>query len=175
VGIEPAAALRLHLEGGRQAQQLPVLALQLHEQPQARRAEQAEQAALRGEHPVDADVALRQHGMEDAAHPAGGRQRALVGQEVVAAAQQVAVRPLHEQLLGAQHDVAGLAGEEAQQLAVAPFLVAALTGEELAAGFRVEVEAGQRRRAREQAGSGRQARHVRRFRGLRLRQRQHRR
>ena len=176
--IQPAAALRLHLEGRGQPQQLPAALRRRHEQAQPRRAEQAQQAALGGQQAVDADVALGQHRVEDAAHPAGGRQRGLVGHQVLAGAQDVAVRALHQQLLGAQHHMAGAiagAGEEAQQPAVLPFLVAALAGEQPPARLGIEVMAGQLRRGGEQAGRRHMAGGVQRRSRPRLGQRQQRR
>ena len=74
VAVDPPAGVLPHLESGGHTEELP-LPIELHEEAKALRAEQPEPAVLGGEEPVDADVALRDHGMEDARHPRGGSER----------------------------------------------------------------------------------------------------
>ncbi len=116
MAVPPGGVVSPHLEGAGLVQQLP-LASDLHEHPQALRAELPQGASHRAHEAVDAHMALRDHGMEHATHPAGGGQGAFIGREVVAGAQHVAVRAQHLALLGAQHGVAG-ALEVRQQRAV---------------------------------------------------------
>ena len=78
LGVKPARAAGRHLEGGRLAEQVPG-AVTLDEQPLAVRAEQPEVRVRRREEAIDADVPLREHRMEDAAHPYRRRQRRFVG------------------------------------------------------------------------------------------------
>ena len=75
-------------------------AVLLDEDPLPVRAEQAEVRVRRREKAVDADVALREHRVEHAAHPHRGRERRLVGREALAGAQDLAVRPQARALLG---------------------------------------------------------------------------
>ena len=122
MAIDPAAAFGLDLEGRGHAEQLPAV-VELDEHAQAVRAEQPQVAVHGGQEAVDADMALRDHRMEHAGHPGGRGQRALVGHELRAGAQDVAVRPQHLRFLGAQHDVARVAAEEREQrVAVALFV-----------------------------------------------------
>ena len=81
MAVDPAAAVGPHLERRRLVEQVPG-AVDLDEEPLAVRAEQAEVAAHGRQEAVDADVPLRQHRMEHAAHPRRRRQRAFVGHAV---------------------------------------------------------------------------------------------
>ena len=128
MAVDPAAAVGPHLERRRLVQQAPG-AIDLDEEAQPVRTEQPEVAAHGRQAAVDADVPLRQHRMEHAAHPCRRRQGAFVGNTMGAGAQQVAVRPQHRELLRAQHDVVVPAVEEAEHAAfgvaldMAPFAV----------------------------------------------------
>ena len=118
--IEPARAAGRHLERGRLAEQVPGSAA-LDEQAQSVRTEQSEVRVGGRQEAVDADVALRHHRMEDAAHPHRRRQRGLVGHEPIAGAQDLPMRPQAGALLGRHDDVRAVGTKERQQLAVGRF------------------------------------------------------
>ena len=82
------------------------------------RAEQAEIAVRRGQKPIDADMALRQHGMKYAGHPDGRGQRRLVGNQAAARAQDVTVGPQDAEFLALQRHVAAIARKKRQEAAV---------------------------------------------------------
>ena len=115
LGVQPARAAGRHLEGGRLAEQVPG-AVTLDEQPLAVRAVQPEVRVRRREEAIDADVPLREHRMEDAAHPDRRRQRRFVGHQLVARAQDLPMGPQARALLGRQHDMRAVGAEEGQQL-----------------------------------------------------------
>src|SRR6185437_4527685 len=124
VPVDPAAALRPHLESGRDAEE-PPLAGQLHEHPQALRAEETEVAAVGRQEAVDADVSLRQHRMKHTAHPYRRSQRALIRSQMSSGPQQLAMRPQHLELLGPQGYVGiGRVKERQALAALTGFLVA---------------------------------------------------
>ena len=120
VPIDPAASRRRHFVSGRRIEQTPG-AVQVCEHSLAMRTEQTEIAVYGREKSVDADVTLREHRMEDAAHPGRRCQRGFVGRQHITRAQQVSMGPEHEQFLRAQHDMPILAAEKREQ---APFIVA---------------------------------------------------
>jgi hypothetical protein len=155
--VDPSTRFRPHLERRGHAEQLPA-AVDQHENAQPLRAELAEPAAHGGEKTVDADMPLRHHRMKDAGHPRRRGQRCFVGFERVAAAQDVAVRALDDELLRAQHDVRAATVEERQQRAgVIAFLLAARGAEQRVEVGGVEVVHHQHRRAGEQRACGRDA------------------
>ena len=153
--VDPATAVRRHLEGRRHVQQR-VSALPLDEDALAGRAEEAEVAPGRRQEAVDADVPLRQHRVEHPAHPHGGGQRGLVGRQRVAGADDVAVRPEDAQLLGLEHHVPALSGEERQQAAVLalgqaarrPRIAPAISGSVRSSALHQRARGEQRRRRR---------------------------
>ena len=150
--VNPTAGCGLDLERRRHPQLLPDAA-DLNKDALPVRAEQPEPAVHRGQESVDADMALRDHGVEDAGHPGGGGEGGLVGNQVRATAQDVAMRALHQQFFGAQHDMAVVTMEERQQRVVVALLVPARRAEQGVDVGAVEVERRQHRRVAEQAAS----------------------
>ena len=119
LGVQPARAAGRHLEGGRLAEQEPG-AVTLDEQPLAVRTVQPEVRVRRREEAIDADVPLREHRMENAAHPDRRRQRRFVGHQLVARAKDLPVGPQARALLGRQHDMRAVGAEEGQELPALP-------------------------------------------------------
>ncbi len=116
LGVQPARATGRHLEGGWLVEQQPG-AVTLDEQALAMRAVQPEVRVRCRQEAIDADMPLREHRMEDAAHPDGRRQRRFVGHQLVAGAQDLPMRAQARALLGRQHDMRAVGAEEGQQLA----------------------------------------------------------
>jgi hypothetical protein len=104
IAIEPATAARRDGPCRRLIEQAPA-ALLLDERALAERAEQAEIAARRRQQPIDADMALGQHGIEHAAHQHGAGQRTFVRHQCATAAQDLGMRALHGVFLGRRYPV----------------------------------------------------------------------
>src|SRR5579864_6830388 len=105
----------------------PPLITVLHEHALPMRSEQAEIAVHGRQEAIDAGVPLGHHRVKYAAHPRSGGQSSLIGCNVAAGAQQMAVRPQNPQLLAAQYHVAVGAMKKREQLAaLVNFLMAPL-------------------------------------------------
>ena len=122
-GVDPARAVRAHLQRRREAQQL-VAPIGPHEDPLAAGLQRVERMARDAEELVEGRVADGHLGGEDADHPGGDRERVVTREQVPAGAHDVPGRPLRDQLLRAQHHVLLVAVEEGQQLPVTPLHVA---------------------------------------------------
>ena len=75
-------------------------------------AEKSKVGVAGGQETIDADMALGDHGMENAAHPDSGQEGGFVRDQGVAGAEQLAVRTQHHQFFGLKHHVALVAGEK---------------------------------------------------------------
>ncbi len=123
--VDPGGAGRREAPGRGQIEQLPAAA-DIGKHPQTQRPEDPQVATLGGQAAVGACMALGQAGMEHARHPHRAGQGLLVGCPVAAAAQQVAMRAQHQQILGAADHMGHVAAagivatalEEAQRLAL---------------------------------------------------------
>ena len=102
VGVEPVTLTRRRCPGRRLVEQQPLtVTLDKHALPEC--AKQSEVSTARGQQAIDADMALGQQGIEDAAHPGGGGERRFIGHQGRAAAQDLGMGALHHALLGARY------------------------------------------------------------------------
>jgi hypothetical protein len=173
MAVDPARAARRHLERRGGVEQRIAL-FELHEDALAVGAEQTEVAVRGREQAIDADMALRDHRMEHAAHPDGGGERRFVRNQRIARAQDLAVTAQARALLRRQHHVRIRAMEERQRATAVGFDLAPLGSEHGLELCGIELARGEHRsrgeeRRRGRAGGARRGR----LRGrLRLRQRE---
>ncbi len=150
VAIHPQTGLRSHLECRRDVEQPPRAAdLDEHSLPMG--AKQAEVAMHSGQQTIDVDVSLRQHRVEDSAHPDRRCQRRLVWCRVQSTAKYVAVWAKYTQFLRSQHDVTIGAVKERQEVAtVIDLLMPPLRSEHRSQLVDTQVSSGEQRSGAEE-------------------------